>query len=77
MKKMESGGTMRFLDWMKEKQVYIVAGSDKEKVHKQLPASIVTRVKVFSVHQQTNCGKVDKPIYKNDWKPTPILNLSI
>ena len=31
MKKMESGGAMRFLNWMKDKQVYIVAGSDKKK----------------------------------------------
>ena len=70
MKKMEGGSAMRFLNWMKDKQVYIVAGSDKEKVHKQLPASIVTRVEGIFCSSANELWKGDKLIYKNDWKPT-------
>ena len=70
MKKMESGGAMRFLNWMKGKRVYIVAGSDKEKVYKQLPASIITRVEGIFCSSANELWRDDKPIYKNDWKPT-------
>ena len=45
MKAMRPEAVMRFLDWMKEKPVYIVAGSSRDEVYKQLPASILSRVK--------------------------------
>lgn len=58
MQKMESGTAMRLLNWMRGKEVYIVAGSDKHKVYKQLPASILSRLDGIFVLQQTSYGMV-------------------
>ena len=70
MKKMESGCTMRFLDWMKDKQVYIVAGSDKKKVNQQLPASILHRVMGVFCSSANELWDQNTLIYKNDWTPS-------
>tara|TARA_A100001201_G_scaffold142795_1_gene142033 strand:- start:1624 stop:2340 length:717 start_codon:yes stop_codon:yes gene_type:complete len=70
MSNMETGTSMRFLDWMRGKEVYVVAGSDNHKVYKQLPASILSRLDgIFcsSANELWQCGG---PIYKNDWTPT-------
>ena len=70
MSNMETGTSMRFLNWMRGKEVYVVAGSDNHKVYKQLPASILSRLDgVFcsSANELWQCGG---PIYKNDWTPT-------
>ena len=70
MSKMENDTSMRFLNWMRGKEVYIVAGSDNHKVYRQLPASILSRLDgIFcsSANELWQCGG---PIYKNDWTPT-------
>lgn len=70
MKKMESGGAMRFLNWMKDKQVYIVAGSDKKKVDQQLPASILSRVMGVFCSSANELWDKNTLIYKNNWTPS-------
>lgn len=70
MKPMRLEITMRFLDWMKGKPVYIVAGSSKSGVYKQIPASILSRVKGVFCSSANELWDQDKLIYKNDWRPT-------
>ena len=70
MKKMEGGSAMRFLQWMKDKQVYIVAGSDKKKVNQQLPASILHRVMGVFCSSANELWDQNTLIYKNDWTPS-------
>ena len=67
---MESGGAMRFLNWMKDKQVYIVAGSDKKKVDQQLPASILSRVMGVFCSSANELWDKNTLIYKNNWTPS-------
>ena len=61
---------MRFLDWMKEKPVYIVAGSSRDEVYKQLPASILSRVKGVFCSSANELWRQDELVYKNNWRPT-------
>lgn len=70
MQKMESGTAMRFLNWMRGKEVYIVAGSDKHKVYKQLPASILSRLNGIFCSSANELWNGDELVYKNDWTPT-------
>ena len=70
MKKMESGTSMRFLNWMRGKEVYIVAGSDRHKVYNQLPASILSRVNGIFSSSANELWIGDDLVYKNDWTPT-------
>ncbi len=75
LKKMDSNFVYFFLDWIKNKDVFLVAGSDLEKVTKQIPSSVISRCKgVFSsMGNQLNInGNI---IYKNNWKP-PVKLLS-
>jgi len=69
MKNMRPEITMRFLEWVKDKDVYIVAGSDKKKVNRQLPASVLSRVKGVFCSSANELWVKDKLIYKNNWTP--------
>lgn len=70
MKQMETGTVMRFLDWMKGKQVYIVAGSDKEKIEKQLPSSVLNRVAGVFCSSANELWCEGKLVYENKWTPS-------
>ncbi len=70
MSKMESGTAMRFLNWMREKEVYVVAGSDHRNVFKQLPASVLSRIEGVFCSSANELWKGDSLVYKNDWTPT-------
>jgi|TARA_R110000751_G_scaffold63336_3_gene130769 phosphomannomutase len=70
MKAMRPEAVMRFLDWMKEKPVYIVAGSSRDEVYKQLPASILSRVKGVFCSSANELWRQDELVYKNNWRPT-------
>ena len=67
MKKMESGTIMCFLNWMNGKEVYIVAGSDKKKIEKQLPSSILNRMAGIFCSSANELWCKNKLIYKNKW----------
>ena len=69
MSGMEVSFAMRFIHWMKSKPVYIVAGSDKDKVYRQLPASIISRVSGVFCSSANELWQKDKLVYKNDWPP--------
>ena len=64
MSKMESGTAMRFLNWMREKEVYVVAGSDHRNVIKQLPASVLSRVEGVFCSSANELWKGDSLVYK-------------
>ena len=70
MSKMENDTSMRFLNWMRGKEVYIVAGSDKHKVYTQLPASILSRLDGVFYSSANELWNGDELVYKNDWTPT-------
>lgn len=58
-----------FLDWMRNRDVYLVTGSNERKISEQLPHSVLSRcVGIFS-----NMGNKltidDKLIYENLWRP--------
>ena len=61
---------MRFLNWMRGKEVYVVAESDKHKVYKQLPASILSRLDGVFCSSANELWNGDELVYKNDWTPT-------
>ena len=42
-KKMQTRHTLAFLDWVANKDAYIVAGSGLDKVERQIPSSILRR----------------------------------
>tara|TARA_R110000751_G_scaffold229961_2_gene331413 strand:+ start:705 stop:1427 length:723 start_codon:yes stop_codon:yes gene_type:complete len=71
MKAMRSETTRRFLRWMEGKNVYIVAGSDKEKVERQLPHNILSEVEGIFCSSGNELWMNDELIYKNDWTPDP------
>ena len=47
--KMDQSFLAFFLDWMRDRSVYLVSGSDEKKIFQQMPSSIITRCSgVFS-----------------------------
>ena len=65
---MDKSFTVSFLNWMSDKSVYLVTGSDIEKTLQQIPQSVVSRCNgIFS-----SMGNVlhvdDKIVYINDFK---------
>lgn len=66
--KMHSHFNWFFLQWMKDKEVYLVGGSDQKKIETQLPASIISHCRgIFS--SMGNQFKFEKNlVYTNDWQ---------
>lgn len=64
-----------FLQWSRNKSIFIVAGSDKKALDSQLPSSILSRCEgVFSsMGNELHIG--EKKVYSNEWNPpTNLIN---
>jgi phosphomannomutase len=62
-----------FLDWMRNKNVYLVTGSDREKVIQQVPCSILAGCKGVFSSMANEFRSEDQLVYSNDWRPSPKL----
>ena len=71
--KMSRQFTKRFLKWMDDKSVFLVAGSNLEKVSEQVPPEVIAKCEgVFcSMGNQFWSGK--NLVYENEWAPDPLL----
>jgi len=71
--KMDQSFLAFFLDWMRDRSVYLVSGSDEKKIFQQMPSSIITRCSgVFS--SMGNKLSIDKElIYENKFDPPKTL----
>ena len=58
---------------MKDKNVYLVTGSDREKVIQQVPCSVLTRCKGVFSSMANEFWSEDHLVYSNDWRPSPNL----
>ena len=67
--KMKDNHIVPFLSWMSDKGVFIVAGSDREKVLEQLPASILARCSGVFCCMGNELWDKDHLVYRNEWKP--------
>ena len=68
-RKMNGSLIPRFLSWMTGKKVYLVGGSDKEKIFEQLPASVLRRIEGLFCASANELWIKNKLEYKNDWHP--------
>jgi len=68
--KMSAGFLMKFLDWMSDKSVFLVAGSDKKKVDEQVPHSIIKRCSGIFCSMANEFWMDDELIYKKEWEPS-------
>ena len=59
-----------FLDWMRNKNVYLVTGSDRKKVLQQMPNSILTRCEGVFSSMANVFDKPDGCVYENNWLPS-------
>ena len=65
-----------FLEWIKDKRVYLITGSDYEKSDEQIGAEILESVTACFNTAGNICYKKGKIIYRNDWSAPPdLINL--
>jgi len=77
-KSMQAGHIIGFLSWMKEKDVYIVAGSGIDKIESQIANSILKRLEGVFCSMANEFWVINgkrELVYRNEWKP-PIELLS-
>tara|TARA_Y100000593_G_scaffold94271_1_gene192578 strand:+ start:8879 stop:9661 length:783 start_codon:yes stop_codon:yes gene_type:complete len=70
---MGSDFTFAFLSWMANRKVYLVSGSDKQKISQQLPQSVLSRCGGIFASMANEFWQKEKLIYKNEWCPSPSL----
>ena len=68
MTKMDSGHTCQFVSWMINKNVYIVAGGDKERIDKQLPNSVLIRLKGIFCCMGNEFWNGKQLVYRNEFE---------
>ena len=68
MKKMESSFVFDFLSWVEGKRVFIVAGSNIEKVQKQLPSSVLSRCEGIFCSMANEFWQKGELIYRNEFE---------
>ena len=68
MKKMESSFVFDFLAWVEGKRVFIVAGSNIEKVQKQLPSSVLSRCEGIFCSMANEFWQKGELIYRNEFE---------
>ena len=71
--KMSSGFAKTFLSWMKDKSVFLVAGSNLEKVSEQVPAEVIAECKGVFCSMANQFWSAKNLIYENEWAPDPHL----
>ena len=68
-KKMSGDFTFFFVNWMRGKKIFLVAGSDLEKVHSQIPSSVIRRTKGIFCCMGNQLWINETLVYNNEWKP--------
>lgn len=58
-----------FLDWSKDKTVFLVTGSDMPKLNEQLPHSVISRTSGIFTSMGNELVINGTLIYENEWKP--------
>ncbi len=67
--KIDASFLMFFLGWMKDKNVYLVTGSNEKKIKEQLPTSLLGRCAGIFSNMGNKFTIDNKIIYENLWKP--------
>ena len=68
--KMEDEFIYFFLGWARDKNIYLVAGSDKPKIDKQIPSGIQARCKGIFCCMANELWIDNEIIYQNDFNPS-------
>jgi phosphomannomutase len=69
IKKMDTSFVFEFLSWMRDKNVFIVAGGSIEKIEKQLPRSILSQCQGIFCSMANEFWQKGNLIYKNEFEP--------
>ena len=69
MKKMDTPFVFDFLSWMRDKNVFIVAGSNIEKVERQVPRSILNHCQGVFCSMANELWQKGNLIYRNEFEP--------
>ena len=64
---MDSSFVISFLSWMQNKSVFLVAGSDIDKVHQQVPASVTDRCAGIFCSMGNEFWSNGDVVYRKDW----------
>lgn len=64
---------MRFIHWIKNKDVYVVCGGSYDKVKTQLPKSVSKKLKGIFCCMGNEFHKGNELVYKNDFNPSKSL----
>jgi phosphomannomutase len=67
IQKMEAGFTVSFLSWMNDKTVFLAAGSNIEKIQRQLPSSVLSRLDGIFCCMGNEFWQKNKLIYQNEF----------
>tara|TARA_Y100001938_G_C8088388_1_gene433498 strand:- start:1652 stop:2377 length:726 start_codon:yes stop_codon:yes gene_type:complete len=73
LQKMGTDLTTWFLSWMNNKKVYLVGGSDKNKIDRQIPASVGNRCMGIFSCMGNELWKGGEIVYENSFNPPPQL----
>ena len=65
---MEQEFVFFFLSWSQNKKVYLVGGSDKKKIERQVPSSVIRRCAGMFCCMGNEFWQDEELIYKNNWK---------
>tara|TARA_R100000808_G_scaffold24932_1_gene59523 strand:- start:10059 stop:10769 length:711 start_codon:yes stop_codon:yes gene_type:complete len=68
-RKMSTDFLMKFLSWSQNKHIFLVAGSDLDKVKDQLPQSVLSRCDGVFCSMANEFWVKGELIYKNKWEP--------
>ena len=69
MKEMDKSFVSFFSKWMKNKEVFLVAGSDIEKVKKQIPKKVLSKMSGVFCCMGNELRMKNKVIYSREWLP--------
>jgi phosphomannomutase len=67
-RKMEAPFTMSFLGWMRDRSVFLVAGSDISKVKQQVPDSVLSRCSGIFCSMGNEFWSNGCLVYRKEWK---------
>ena len=73
LQRMEPEFLSEFLSWMNGESIYLVAGSDLEKVQRQIPDSVIEKCRGVFCSMGNQFWRGEELVYENDWKPNQAL----
>ncbi len=69
-RKMSDSFLMSFLSWMQGKSIFLVAGSDMEKINYQVPNSVTSRCSGIFCSMANEFWSNGQYVYRKEWKPS-------